>query len=186
MRLINTILLLIICSISCNLNATVLSAASRFIKLYDNGFTNSFHKGADSHQTFLKAFDSPGFSGMEPAIRMMIAVLSSETEHDSKDPKDLYLEQLKASPKVSLHPHPNCFSFTMSLDPISGPGGVLDVTFQNMQKNKYLEERLKLILIRKLKIIDESSEFMKLFSDLDIMEDYQELKSEIEGLSQSE
>lgn len=186
MRLINTILLLIIYSVSCNLNATVLSAASRFITLYDNGFINSFHKDAETHQTFLKAFDSPGLSGMESAIRMMIAVLSSETEHDSKDPKDLYLEQLNASPKASLHPHPNCLSSTMSLDPISGPGGVLDITFQNLQKNKYLEEQLKLILIRKLKIINESSEFMKLFSDLDIMEDFQELKSEIEGLSQSE
>lgn len=123
---------------------------------------------------------------MEPAIRIMIAVLSSETEHGSKDPKDLYFEQLKASAKASLHPNPNCLGFMMSLDPISGSGGVLDVTFQNMKKNKYLEEKLKLILISRLKIFNESSEFMNLFSDLGIMEEFQELKSEIEGLSQSE
>lgn len=186
MRFANTILALLLCSLSCSSSATVLSTATRLISLYDEALSISFKKSEASHTMLLNACESSSVSTMIESIRMMSAVLISEGRPNPTDPKDIYLGQLWNLVKVGVGNNPSSLSCTFSSDsPVSRPGGVLDRTLQGLQRNKGLNEDLKKVLLMMLKILNESSEVINSFTELGLMDKLQETKAEIEELGQN-
>lgn len=187
MRLRNTILVLLIYALPYHSSATVLSTSTRFISFYDKAFTRAFKKSEYSLESFIGARESSGLSKMIEGIRMMRAVLLSETKSNPTNPKDIYLGQLWNLQQNGLvATSVDQFLMFSSLSPLSGPGGQLDNTFEGLQRNKGLNEDLKKVLLMVLEILNESSEFINSCSELGLLEELQDIKREIEELTQGE
>ncbi|WP_422134409.1 hypothetical protein [Endozoicomonas sp. ALD040] len=186
MRLTNTILVLLICLLSCYSRATVLSTATRLISLNDKALTISFKKSEASHTMLLDACESSRLSTMIASVRMMRAVLLSEGQPNPIDPKDIYLGQLWNLVEAGVGNTPSNLLSTFASDsPFTGPGGVLDRTLEGLQRNKGLNEDLKKVLLMVLKILNENTEVINSFTELGLTDKLQEIKEEIEELGQS-